>query len=697
MIPKIFHQVWLGPNPVPDEYLKYRDTWAHLHPEWEFRLWTEENLPRTLRREEVRDRLRVPAERADILRLEVLLDSGGVYIDTDMECLRSIDELIADLDVFVADSKPGHANNAVIGALPGHPFLTLALNECRPRDFHGYDKAAAGPWLIDRLVKENPGVKVFEPWVFYPSTPEERSRAYAIHHVARSWKDADGFRRSALIAEKRLQEVQDELWRLMQEIDEAAQLSDAEEMRTRVAKMAAENSGRQLSPAVKNKRKEESSTIGEPPERVASVIATLEKRVGQLTRLRRQLERVDKRVARLDERVEQLEARSPSSPSGSAGANGASKRERRSTSDIGPADRPDSEPTPRDAVAETEVGAESRHRRDTVPPSSVLASSGPSSSATPSAEGNPSKDERRRRKAEKRARKAAARGEHEGQSATATATHGRKKRGRSRNQARGGIILRLSKLNHLTSKRVRRAAKNTRRAFGRLQNMRYRSTYATRLDLVKDRDELPIVLNQRGLLGWGVEIGVKTGAYSDLLLKVWKGERLISVDPWLEDAPETYIDRANVPQSRQNEFYEITRERLSVHGDRSVIWRKTSAEAAKDVERGSLDFVYIDARHDYESVLEDLHLWYDKVRPGGIIAGHDYADGVFEQGVFGVKRAVDEFFAALKIPVYATEGKYPIELFASWLVEKPAVPILVTKPLPWAGAGSQNHEVSAVG
>ena len=662
VIPKIFHQVWLGPNPMPDEYLRYRDTWAQHHPEWEFRLWSEQNLPVTLQREEARDRLRVPAERADMLRLEVLLESGGVYIDTDMECLRSIEELIADVDLFVADSKPGHANNAVIGALPGHPFLALALRECRPREFAGYDKAAAGPWLIDRLVRENPGIKVFEPWVFYPSTPEERSRAYAIHHVARSWKDADGFRRSALIAEKRLQEVQDELWRLMQEIDEAARLTDAEAVRARLAKMAADNAGRQLSPAVKNKPRTATLLVDEPHDaRVASAVTTLEKRVGQLTRLRRQLERIDKRVARLDERVEHLEAGAPAPSSAAPGAKGSS------------------------------AGAEGN---------------APPATSTPSPGEVPTKDERRRRKAEKSARRQGGTAAvNEEPVAIATKTEPKKKdkqakgKGeRGHDQRRRGIFARLSKFNRVTSKQVRKAAKRTQRAFGRFQNMRYRSTYATRLDLVKDRDELPVVLNHRGLLGWGVEIGVKTGAYSDLLLKVWKGERLISVDPWLEDAPESYVDRANVPQTRQNEFYEMTRHRLSVHGERSVIWRKTSAEAAKDVERHSLDFVYIDARHDYESVLEDLHLWYDRVRPGGIIAGHDYADGVFEQGVFGVKRAVDEFFAALKIPVYSTEGKYPIELFASWLVEKPAVSALVTNtPLPFARTGPQSPEVSAVG
>jgi hypothetical protein len=84
-----------------------------------------------------------------------------------------------------------------------------------------------------------------------------------------------------------------------------------------------------------------------------------------------------------------------------------------------------------------------------------------------------------------------------------------------------------------------------------------------------------------------------------------------------------------------------------------------------------MDFVYIDARHDYESVKEDLHAWFDKVRPGGILAGHDYADGILVQGDFGVKTAVDEFFAERGIPVHITEGPSPVEMFPSWVVVIP--------------------------
>jgi hypothetical protein len=226
-----------------------------------------------------------------------------------------------------------------------------------------------------------------------------------------------------------------------------------------------------------------------------------------------------------------------------------------------------------------------------------------------------------------------------------------------------------------TRKHVRNWPRYKKRAHRYLYaqwNKRNRRSYGARLDRVPARDELPAVLNARRLFGQGAEIGVKTGKFSDYLLQHWKGAQLISIDPWLEDTPDAYVDHANVAQSKHEEFYEQTKARLRPYGPRSQIWRLTSVDAAVKIPDHSLDFVYIDARHDYDSVVEDLNAWFSKVKAGGILAGHDYADGSFPQGEFGVKRAVDEFFGARGITVHATEGRRPAELFATWLVQIPA-------------------------
>src|SRR5687768_12025070 len=146
---------------------------------------------------------------------------------------------------------------------------------------------------------------------------------------------------------------------------------------------------------------------------------------------------------------------------------------------------------------------------------------------------------------------------------------------------------------------MRKRWQRRRRRAWRIYYRRFRRTYSTSLAHVPDRDEIPAVLNRRGLTGQGVEIGVKLGRYSDVLLRSWQGEKLISIDPWLEAEPDEYVDHANVDQDQHEQFYRRTKELLARHGDRSEIWRATSVEAAGRVPDRSLDFVYIDARHDY--------------------------------------------------------------------------------------------------
>ena len=188
LIPRVFHRIWVGPDPLPREYTAYGETWATHHPAWELRLWTENNLPEGLH-PEVYEPLRAPAERANILRLELLSREGGVYVDTDFECLRSIEPLIEHAEVFITLAKAGRVNNALMGSVPGHARIAEALAEVRPVEFFGHDKAATGTRLLDGILIGRPGVTLLEAELFYPMTESQRQHAYAVHHKARSWKD----------------------------------------------------------------------------------------------------------------------------------------------------------------------------------------------------------------------------------------------------------------------------------------------------------------------------------------------------------------------------------------------------------------------------------------------------------------------------------------------------------------------------
>ena len=99
--------------------------------------------------------------------------------------------------------------------------------------------------------------------------------------------------------------------------------------------------------------------------------------------------------------------------------------------------------------------------------------------------------------------------------------------------------------------------------------------------MISRRDELPALLNARGLTGTAVEVGVKLGKFSEVILREWEGRLLISVDPWQEAPEAEYEDRANIGQDSQDFFHGATQKRLAQFGERSEIWRMTSAEAAE--------------------------------------------------------------------------------------------------------------------
>ena len=78
----------------------------------------------------------------------------------------------------------------------------------------------------------------------------------------------------------------------------------------------------------------------------------------------------------------------------------------------------------------------------------------------------------------------------------------------------------------------------------------------------------------------------------------------------------------------------------------AIFLRVPSNQAVRLIDDNSLDLVFIDADHHYDSVKEDIEIWYPKVKKGGIISGHDYYmnDGINLKYNIGVKRAVNEYF-----------------------------------------------------
>jgi hypothetical protein len=188
--------------------------------------------------------------------------------------------------------------------------------------------------------------------------------------------------------------------------------------------------------------------------------------------------------------------------------------------------------------------------------------------------------------------------------------------------------------------------------------------YRTRILRVNCRERLPLFLNQLGLVGEGAEVGVRRGRFSSLILSTWGGTKLYSVDPWMTFPDHIYPDAGNVSQSQHDVFRREALDSLRPFGHRSEVMQCTSKEAVKYFQDGQLDFVYLDAKHHYAGIKEDIALWYPKVRKGGVLSGHDYLDGEVPGGCFGVKSAVDECVHRNGLPlIISTEKDWP-----SWFV-----------------------------
>ena len=149
----------------------------------------------------------------------------------------------------------------------------------------------------------------------------------------------------------------------------------------------------------------------------------------------------------------------------------------------------------------------------------------------------------------------------------------------------------------------------------------------------------------------GAEIGVWKGAFSEALCKANPGLRLLCVDPWA--SYEAWRDPKNVKEQMAAAEREA-RIRLAPYGCEIV--KAFSVDAARAVPDGSLDFVYIDANHGKEAVLQDLEAWAPKIRSGGLVSGHDYHRGDKHKHLHVIE-AVNEYVATHDIcPLYVLTG-----------------------------------------
>ena len=143
----------------------------------------------------------------------------------------------------------------------------------------------------------------------------------------------------------------------------------------------------------------------------------------------------------------------------------------------------------------------------------------------------------------------------------------------------------------------------------------------------------------------GVEVGVYAGLHAESLLTHLDLARLYLVDPYrLYDGYDEGRAVYGVTLPALDEAREAAARRLAPFGDRVAWVRRMSADAVQVLPDG-LDFVYLDANHVESVVAAEIATYWYKVRPGGVLGGHDFYNG-FCREHDGVVQAVTRFAAA---------------------------------------------------
>jgi Glycosyltransferase sugar-binding region containing DXD motif len=190
VVPRTFHWTWLGPRPLPPQYAAYQQRWLKLHPKWNGILWTEKSRPR-LHNEQLYAEATTWAGKSDILRLELLAEHGGVFLDCHVEPLRNIEPLLNGHSLCLPYESPCYLTTRMMASAKGHPTVLRFIEEIRRRWVPGRLNVsmASGPLFVDRVLIDPAlyaGVARL-PWCYFQPDNNERSHAYACFHGTGSW------------------------------------------------------------------------------------------------------------------------------------------------------------------------------------------------------------------------------------------------------------------------------------------------------------------------------------------------------------------------------------------------------------------------------------------------------------------------------------------------------------------------------
>lgn len=196
IIPKVFHRVWFGPQPIPPPFRDWGYSWMDHHPGWSMTTWYEGTyLPTNIR--DLIARCPNYSQMSDVLRYYILSQFGGVYIDTDFQCLRNIEPLIEGASAFAAWQLDDHGAEGAVaagicGAVSGHPLFKSLVDGLSDQDVGKF--RSIGPAYFTRRVRGGFDIRILEREHFYPYSWTELDRrnenfpnSFAVHHWAGKW------------------------------------------------------------------------------------------------------------------------------------------------------------------------------------------------------------------------------------------------------------------------------------------------------------------------------------------------------------------------------------------------------------------------------------------------------------------------------------------------------------------------------
>jgi len=149
----------------------------------------------------------------------------------------------------------------------------------------------------------------------------------------------------------------------------------------------------------------------------------------------------------------------------------------------------------------------------------------------------------------------------------------------------------------------------------------------------------------------GAEVGVDEGINAEDILKELKISKLSLIDPFIQ-----YMDWKN-PVMLEDKYKALL---VKFCNTKNVeIIRKTSIEASSMFDNESLDFVYLDGDHSYESAKSDMECWWPKVKLSGVLCGHDFQED-------GIRKALAEFLMKYHMKLCVVDdGELP-----DWWIDK---------------------------